>query len=310
MKLPPFTLVHQRAAGPRKRGTDQAQSLLAAIHEVKPGLADSLRKVKPSLRGTLLTSSFLRARVLPEAAATAAPMLERALGELRRQPYVVTIGIWDLGARIGFLPRVIETLNQAQPAFAFFEVQAAIPAGMISRPERIVAWAQECLGRKLTQTDRADIQNNVIANEFYIHAESIRQDLGIAYLAGITPSMVAEEDDAQVYWNLFASFHKRTLLISTYDLRRFANQAGRPFEAAVAGVLIAELLVALHYPRLGFHSDTGCLFDDNQDRASIVSSIRDARIEDTCLTRIAPKYRESVAALVEALRAYTAGEDS
>jgi hypothetical protein len=155
MKVPPFTLVHHRHTK-AYRNTDDAFApplLLNAIRGVKSELADTLLHLKPQLRETLLISAISRGTTSPAGIPSAVPILERTVRELERQPKVVTVGIWDLGARVGLLPRVIETLNQAQPAFTFFDVQAAIPAGMISRPERVVAWAQERLGKKLPKAE-------------------------------------------------------------------------------------------------------------------------------------------------------------
>lgn len=92
------------------------------------------------------------------------------------------------------------------------------------------------------------------------------------------------------------------MLVSTYEMRNFAAQASRPFEAAVASLVIGELL-ALLSPGLEFHEENrGCIFDFNGDRQSIVESLRQMQIEPECLRRIKPAYRTSADALITALR--------
>ena len=319
MKLPPFTLVHWPTTGSPKE-TQVLQAHLDMIHDVEPELVDSLQSLRPNFRQTLLRSAFpgvslatglgdssMSALALP----TAVPMLQSIVQELRRQPQVITVGIWDLGARVGQLPQIIEKLNAVQPVFAFFEVQAAIPAGMISRPDRVAVWMSERVGRPLSETERAEMRNSMIADDFFERGQTICQDLGIDYLVGLTPSMVANESDGESNWDYFSASRGPMVLASTYELRKFAGAAGRPFEVAVGMVIVAQLLVALNYPGLGFHDDsTGCFFDYNEDRQSIVASIKELQIEDKCLQRIKSQYREAAQKMAAALRDYAKGSDT
>ena len=219
-------------------------------------------------------------------------------------PTPLTIGLWDLGAWLGGLARLIEAMNRPQKAFVFFEVKATVPAGLISRPERVVPWLSEALGRKLTSLEKGDIKNNLIANDYFELADVIRKDFKLDYLVGITPSMVAQDDGETVFWNLFSTFTDRTVLISTYQLREFAEQTGRPFEAFLAGIIIAQILVARFYSSLGFHDNRGCLFDYNEDRVSIMDKADDLKIEPSCMNTISEPYRPAAQALVDFLRSF------
>ena len=163
VKIPPFILVHERGTQSTKPLKDALRDKLDIVRTTAPSVADSLQKQTPALARTLIFSSFgdLRAGSEWEPAEfyfesgakaghqtiTAIPLLARAVAELERQPNVVTVGIWDLGSRVGRLSHMIEALNTAQAAFAIFQVEAAIPAGMISRPERVAAWIREKFGQ-------------------------------------------------------------------------------------------------------------------------------------------------------------------
>lgn len=215
--------------------------------------------------------------------------------------YKTTIGLWDLGAWLGGLSRLVESMNEVQKTFVFYEVKATVPAGFISRPERIIPWLTEVLGRKLKSSEKRDIQNNLIADDYFELAEKIRKDIGIAYLVGITPSMVAGLDNDEPYWNHFSTFEKSTILASTYQLREFAENTGRPFEVFLAKVIISQILVAHYWPRLGFHEDCGCLFDYNADRVSLIKNVLSPYIEAECMDAIDADHQPAVRALVEFL---------
>ena len=90
---------------------------------------------------------------------------------------------------------------------------------------------------------------------------------------------------------------------STAQLRELAQAAGRPFEVAVAVLILSSLLVGLS-PRLGFHPDTGCLFDYNESRTTLTKSIFNPVIEEECLELLVPRFREPALALVAAVKKY------
>lgn len=285
MKLPPFTLVHTRSPG-----------LHDATFKERAGVA--LGHLRRSLRETLAAS--VKNGVL-EAAAV------RLVGEeMQRQKHVKTVGVWDLGAWVGRLPEVIETLNKAQAALVIFEIQAAIPSGLSSRKDRVAFWARKALGRKLRNAERDHLSDAIIDDEFFAIAEPVRRDVGVDYLIGITPESIAgkEKEDDTVYSDLFFSGDGgRVSLISTSDLRKFGKHAGRPFEFAVAFVFLGALLSMLN-PKVAMHDDRGCLFDFNYERRKIVPGLRSPMIEDQCMKDIRASYRETAKALIHALSQY------
>jgi hypothetical protein len=216
----------------------------------------------------------------------------------------LTVGIWSLEAWLADLGGLIEGLNRAQSTFVFYEVDAAVPAGLISRPERVSAWYKEESGRKPGKGVREHLEDNLIADDFFGLAERIRTDLNLDYIIGVTPSMVADSDAERLYWNLFSSFDGHAVLASSYQLHQFARDTGWPLEAFLGKVIVSQLLVAVMWPKLGFHDDTGCLFDYDESRISLKDKVTDPHIEAGCLKKIKPAYRPAALAFVDLLRSY------
>jgi hypothetical protein len=243
---------------------------------------------------------------------------------------LVTVGIWSLDAWLGDLDRVVAGLNRVQNVFVFYEIEAMVPSGIVSRPERMisldgrpeeietwlnrgtgkplnprsqkevlkrtVAWLEAGLG-PLDESIRDQIAANLISNDFFPIADRIRNDFGLDYLVGVTSAMVAGVEDDEYYWNHFSTFDERTALASSYDLRDFARETGRPFEAFLVKVICSQLLVAMFFPKLYFHEDNGCMFDYDAARVTLKQKVLKPKIEDACLSRIPKKYREAAVAL-------------
>lgn len=305
----PFILVHEKTAATPKRPSDQLRATLEHIRSAEPAIANTLMNQAHGLTKALIATSFGESGDVHSEFQIALPTLKRVAKEFDRQPTVITVGIWDLGSKVGYLSRLIDMLNAVQSALVIFQVEAAIPAGMMSQPEKVIEWAKTKTGKYPSAKDRKDIVVNMIAEDFYLRAEGVRKDLGLDYLVGLTPSMIAweDEDSGNVHWNYFSVSDRRLILASTYDLRRYAAQAQRPFEVAIGGLITAQLLEALN-PKVTFHPETrGCLFDFNEDRDTIIESIRAARIEDQCLQKIQSKYKKVALDILDSLRTYTRG---
>lgn len=239
-----------------------------------------------------------------------ATQMSELLDESHQTANSVHVGLWDLGAFLGFLPRVIEAMNHVQDRFLFVEVLAAVPGGLISQPQRVEKWAAEHIG-PLSEEDRKDLLENIIAEDFFPRAERIRRDTRVHYLVGITPSMVAWKDDKGPHWNYISTCENRLLLVSVHDFPAFARKARRPFEALVAWAVLAQLLVAMHYPKIGFHYEIrGCLFDYHEERWTIGNALKKGRIDPACLEAIPPRDRAAVQALVKVLHHYSSGDPS
>ncbi|WP_040619318.1 hypothetical protein [Rhodovulum sp. PH10] len=221
----------------------------------------------------------------------------------RSAPHVV-VGIWSLEAWLAGLGGLIDALNKAQRTFLFYEVDAAMPAGLISRPERVAAWFKESSGRKPSKRILETLKDNLVADDFFGLAEKIRRDLTLDYIIGVTPSMVAGTNGDELFWNHFSTFKDRALLTSGYQLHEFAHDTGCPLESFIGRIIVSQLLVAMMWPKLGFHNDTGCLFDYNESRASLKDRVKGLHIEPGCLKMIKRAYRPAALAFVDLLRSY------
>lgn len=210
------------------------------------------------------------------------------------------VGVWDLGAWLSGLERLVRQLTEAQLAFDFFEVKAAVPAGLISRPERMVAWLKERMPHA-TPALESQIQDNLIAEDFYPIGEDVARDLGIDYIVGVTPSMVAFEDEDGANANYFSTFEGHAILASTYGLRTYARETNLTLERYLGLIVVSSLLAARSWPTLGFHPNTDCLFDFDAERVTIkVKALRPA-IEASCMDKIREEDKAAAKALVSKL---------
>jgi hypothetical protein len=155
--------------------------------------------------------------------------------------------------------------------------------------------------------------DNIIADDFFNRAEAIRKEIGVNHLVGITSGKVADANGRDVTWNYFTGTRDFLSLVSSYAMRNYASRAGRPFEVAIAQLVVSQFLVSLHYPKLYYHPESrGCFFDYNGQRDMMVQSLKALRIEPECLMRIDSQVdREAAAAIEVALRNYvSAGEET
>jgi hypothetical protein len=281
---------------------------MTTITSAAPDIVKSLKSWNPNLSNMLVASSFpAESRGADEGKSIQS--LRTVVEDLQRSKSVITVALWDLGAHVGLLSEVIDLLNQSQPVFTFFNLQAPVPAGLVIQAENFAAWARRRIGKKVDAKANQVFQNNLMSNDFYEYAQIVHRKLGVDYLAGITPYMVAGEEDGKLFWNHFSDSKKRIILTSAYDLREYASQAGRPFEVAVVGVVLAQLLAEIN-KRVEFHEDRGCIFDYNADRVSIVESLTKAEIEPECLNAIDAKHRPAVQNMLAALKSYSRADEA
>jgi hypothetical protein len=214
-----------------------------------------------------------------------------------------SVGIWSLDAWLGSLDGMLQKLNDAQDAFVFHTVEAAVPSGLISRPQRMVQWLARNTSSSPTKTQLDHIVDNVVDREFFDVANGIRVKLGLKWIVGVTGSMVAGDDGSEVYWNHFSSSYRRMVLASTYDLHEFAKSSRQPFEAFLVTLIVTQLLVAAS-PHLDFHRNRGCLFDYDQERVTLIDKINKPHVSSTCLRRIPPHYRSAATGLIDVINSY------
>ncbi len=296
-----FQIPQPQSPPGRRQDEQRLKERVRNIAKTSVHLGKALISLRPNLLRSLIGAAFADVAGI----APTKQVLERlqsAVKELKADKQVISVGLWDLNALVSGLIPLVQRLNAAQKRFAFFNVIAAVPAGLISGRARVAAWFKEQGPHmRLTPREVAELEDNTIAADFYPQGDKVRKEMGLDYLAGITTSTIVDEDEDEISWNLFSTEEGRILLVSSNGLREYAAQAGKPFEAAVAFVAIAELLAVLS-PEVEYHADRGCIFDYNEDRDSIVRGLRDPTIEPECLKLIPSYLQEAALALVEALR--------
>lgn len=287
MKMPPFTLVQSLASAKRR----------AASAKDVPSLAHISKNLRSTILSTLGDTE------------EQSGMLTLLTEDLSRSKDVITVGVWDLGVWVGGLLDIISAMNRATDGLTIFQVQAAIPAGIIWQKERVRAWAERKLKRKLNRTELRELTAAIVDDEFLPLVEKVRGNVGVDYLIALTPARIAGElDDEEgrptVPSDLYSSPGDKVSLVSTYQLRELSAETSRPYEYAVAIVVLSALLVLMN-SKLEFHDETrGCLFDLNYNRHDIVSSLRKPHVDESCLRKIKEKYRGIALDLLKAVAAY------
>jgi hypothetical protein len=282
----------------------KAEHLIITTIRESPGLAKVFASLDPQFQMAYL-SSFATSTAKAMRPGTTAPLdvnhdAVKVIRDLARQETVRRVGLLDMGAWIGGLPPLLERLNNAQSFFTIFEIQAPLPGGMLKSPAGMEAWTNSQLGKPLRQKE--PFEPHVIANEYFVAAQDIRKSLGLDFVVGISPAMVAGvEPDGEIFWNHFSAVADKTILLSSADVRQFSREAGRPFEAGVGVLLVASLLIAVN-GHLQYHDDTGCIFDYNGSRVSLANSIRRMRIDGSCLRTMTSDQRDAARQMLATLR--------
>jgi len=298
-KLRPFTLIERRevaqafpkgSASKTRVGRGVTRGFERALHSTFGPEAE--RALEKTARSRGAKSG---------AKASVASQVSIVLQDLSRGQKVLRVGVLDMGAWIGHLPSLIESINGVQSLFTLFEVQAAMPAGLRRTPDGLAKWLEYKSGESVSKSERNSIAgDHVLADEFLVAADATRKSLSLDYLVGVTPAFVAGVDH-EFYWNHFSAHEGRCILVSVADVRKFASEAGRPFEVGVGVLIVAALLVATN-PVLEFHDDTGCVFDYNESRVSLVETIRELRIDDQCRKLLKRRELAALLAVIQVLK--------
>lgn len=272
------------------------QSGALAINRVPPGLMEALVSITNTVNTTSTAKLGTRNRTkttkakaeiktkilrTPELPADVVKVVERAA----KGAVASTVGVLDLGAYVSRLPELLKVMNKSQDSLVFLEIQTSVPAGLIKTKEPLAKWAVAQLGRPLKAKESHDLVRNMLADEFFYFAESVRVQNKLDVIIGLTPAMIAFEDADGPHWNYFSMGQERVSVVSTFDLREYALTAGRPYEAAI-GMLIAAQVLCLRN-NINFHDETrGCIFDFNANRKGLIESIRGMQIDAQCMAHI------------------------
>ena len=215
------------------------------------------------------------------------------------------IGIWDIDVYAGFLFRVLERLNESQRLFGFIRIEATVPMGLTLSGDR----TRRLVADRGGDFHDPDISSNVFAPDVLEASKPMRKSLDIDVLACIVSPLIMdyvdlEDEKSRLGWNFFSSARKGAIVVSAYDLRAYAADAGRPFEAALTAVIVASALCSV-FSRVEYHPETrGCLLDYCENRGDIVVMLRKPVICEETLKQIPPTARPDVLRMVSILDEY------
>lgn len=301
-KVPKRTAKASDAVGVTK---DYSVAEQAALNSVKtsPEQTQAFENLGKPFKNALINSYVSIAPTNRKSGSRSTAIVSRDLlavtQDLARSAKVFRVGLLDMGAWIGNLPKLLERLNAAQPLFTIFEIQAPVPSGLLRTPSGMAEWAAMHMG---PQWKNKTFAPHMISDDFFAAAADIRRDMGLDLIVGMTPAMVAGTDpDGTVFWNHFSDVVGKKILISTADLRTYSENANRPFEAGIGVLLVSALLVAVN-KKLEYHDDTGCIFDYNESRISLVGTLKQMIIDDQCLDRMTPVQRDAATNMVAVLK--------
>jgi hypothetical protein len=227
-------------------------------------------------------------------------------GSSPRKPSSRQIGIWDIDVNAGFLFRVLDVLNHCQKLFKFKRIEATVPMGLTLAGART---------REIVKSYGRDDQDPDIANNTYAPdilkvaqpiAKSLDTDLLVCVVAPMIMDLLTKAEDGQdgIGWNFFSTSYRDVAVVSAYDLRIYAAEAKRPFEATLAGVVLGAVLAAV-FRDVSFHDETrGCILDYCEDRSDIVQMFRKFGLCDETRAQIPKAAQPQVLKMLDALREY------
>jgi hypothetical protein len=182
----------------------------------------------------------------------------------------VSVGIWDMNTSAGSLPKLLEVVEDKQSYFSFFNVVAPFQTGLtLPGPQVAAEWAART-GDRMPKESAAE---NVSAIRLFHAAEPVLKQLQIDWLVVVVASMISDARTRKdALYNLFSTTKGKTVLVSTYDLRRYAAEGGRPFEVALLGCAVSGLVSAM-VPEVQYQDkSTGSIFDRCMIRRDIVKT--------------------------------------
>jgi hypothetical protein len=303
MRMPGFTLIYRDR--PPAMLQKRAQKLSSTIARAQPAASRKIRSLNPIFRRSLLTSVLSpQASVGNKAKEESLLAIRQITTDLSKAKKPISVGIWDTNLRAGGdLAELIATMNRAQMVWTFFEVQAAVPTGLVSQPERLAEWASETLGRALRKSERQRLKSHIIGDKFFERAEIVRKGLGIDYLIALTTSLIAtKEGSRSIEWESYSDSRSQALIVSTFHMREMAKRAGRKHEAFIGELILSQMLV-VSQSDVEYHAERGCLFDEGSRRA-LETTLRNPEIEPKCYGLIKKKYREAAVVLLYILKQY------
>ncbi len=211
----------------------------------------------------LLTGAPSAPMFLARAAAPRPRRTARVTPKLRP----VQIGLWDFDANVGSLDEAARKLNAAQNYVEFQTLQLANPSGSV----------------RVTRNDKASLD----AAKLFRQLEDAPERFNVDRIIVLTHHLIVDDDLS----NLFATSNKAETLsvVSTADLRGYAEKAKRTYARAVFYLVLGEV-ISMDNPEMDYHAETrGCLMDYCKDRDDLVQGLRTPRIDEKCREQVKDK---------------------
>jgi hypothetical protein len=169
--------------------------------------------------------------------------------------------------------------------------------------------AREWKERTGTSMSPGDASVNVSARPIFAAAKPVLASLPIEWLVVVVKSMISDTTDLTDAWyNLFAASQGQVVLLSTYGLREYAAEAGRPFESAVVGtalsMIVQQLVPEIAPQDLETGVPTGSIFDFCRNRHDIVTVLRAPTIDPVNRALIPKEILEPTETIVRLLTTY------
>jgi hypothetical protein len=253
---------------------------------------------------TLLYRASASAGKKPRAAKSGSA--QRAKKPVSKEPSPRRIGIWDIDVNAGFLYRVLDLLNHRQKLFKFQRIEATVPMGLTLAGTRTREIAKQYAANPQDAND-PNIAKNTFAGDILKVARPMVKSLDVDLLVCVVAPMIMDwvtRVRGPIGWNYFSTSYADVAIVSAYDLRSYASQAHRPFEAALATVVLGAVLAAV-FNKVEFHDETrGCILDYCEDRGDIVETLKAIDICQETLAQIPSSAQDSVRKMLSAIKEY------
>lgn len=219
-----------------------------------------------------------------------------------QSPDRTRVGVWDLEVNAGFLPDILNELNDCQSEFRFEMIDGSVPRSITFGGESTLDWARKMLGSQVKGSEQS-LRKNIVAGNLHTLSQSAIDDFGLDLVVLFTKWMIADIRGARVIWNYFSVSESNSIIVSAADVREFAKNANRSFEVALASMMISQLVVELHPDEVGFHRECrGCMFDFSETRITLVETFEALEFEQECLETIPQPTRDAAERMANVLR--------
>ncbi len=186
--------------------------------------------------------------------------VERNILSQEKQDPKKKVALIDIDAGVGFLPDLVEEANRAQGYYGFRVAYLPIPSGAVR-----------------TGFEEGNVLPQLFLPRLEGYLGNAPQDLDADVVCCLTSNLIAGEENGVPYWNRFEATlegNPRVSFVSTFRLRRDAEQAGVPFTESVLNLCLRRLTAGENGPRLGPREEVrDRLPDPHEGRGSLLTGL-------------------------------------